>query len=119
MARTLRLTGTLEWPLEDGQQAGKLPLSFSLVYTSALAIEKVYTGTITDEAVALPMASAKFLLLQAAGNDIAVKLNGAATAITLKAGSAAILIWNDAGAVTGITVSVTTAPATLKGYAFA
>ena len=119
MARTLTFAGELNWPIEDGKQAAKLALSTSLAYTSAFAIEKVYASTVTDEAIALPMTSAKFLLLQATTEDIDVKLNGAANAISLKASAGYLLVWNQDGAVTGITVTVATAPATLKGYAFA
>jgi hypothetical protein len=119
MARTLTFFGTLQWPLEDGQQAAKAVLSTSLVYTSAMAIEKLYSSAVTDEVIALPMASAKFLLLQATGNDIDVKLNGNANAITIKASTGFILVWNSDGAITGVTITVATVPATLKGYAFA
>lgn len=119
MARTLLFSGELQWPLEDGKQAAKLPLSISLVYTSALAIEKVFSAPVTDEAITLPMTSAKFLLLQAETEDIDVKLNGNTNAITLKASAGFILIWSEDGTVTGLTVSAATVPATLKGYAFA
>lgn len=119
MARTLAFTGTMQWPLQDGKQAAKLDLSVSLDYTSVLALEKVYSAPVVDEALTLPMASAKFLLLQAKGDDVEVKLNGAATAITLKAGGGFLLIHNADGAITGLTVTIVTAPATLEGYAFA
>jgi len=119
MARTLTFSGTLQWPLEDGQQAAKAVLSTSLVYTAAMAIEKVYSAAATNEVIALPMANAKFLLLQATGNDIDVKLNGSADVITIKASTGFILVWNSDGAIDGITVTVATVPATLKGYAFA
>jgi hypothetical protein len=120
MARTLTFTGELSWPIEDGKQAAKVALSASLVYTSALHIEKVYATTVMDEAVDLPMTSAKFLLLQASGTEnISVKLNGSAQAIVLKAGSGFILVQNPDGAITGLTVTVAAQPATLKGFAFA
>lgn len=119
MARTLQFSGELQWPLEDGKQAAKLPLSMSLAYTSALAIEKVYAAPVTDEAVTLPMTSAKFLLLQATTEDLDIKLNGNANAVTLKAGTGFLLVWNEDGAVTAMTVTAATVPATLKGYAFA
>ena len=119
MARTLSFTGTMTWPLEDGGQAAKLVVTADLVYTEMLAIEKVYAAPVTDEAVVLPMASAKFILLKAVTNDVDVKINGSANAITLKAGAAFLLIQNDDGAVTALTVTTATAPATLEGYAFA
>lgn len=119
MARTLTFTGTLTWPIEDGKQAAKTEQSVSLLYTSAFHVEKVYSGAVVDEALDLPMTSAKFLLLQATGNDVDVKLNGNANAVTLKADSGFLLVWNADGTITGVTVSVTTVPATLKGYAFA
>ena len=118
MARTLTFTGTMTWPLEDGQQAAKLVVSSSLVYTSVLAVEKVFASTIVDEAIALPMTSAKFLLVKALTNDIDVKLNGAATAITVKAGAGFLLVQNDDGAITAMTVSNAVAPATVEVYAF-
>lgn len=118
MARTLKFTGTLEWPLEDGGQAAKLAIASTLVYTSALHIEKVFSAPAVDEVVALPMASAKFLLLQAETADVDVKIN-AGTAITLKAGAAYIIVQNDDGNVTALTVSAAVAPATVKGWAFA
>ena len=40
MPRTLQFAGELTWPLEDGKQAAKTNISASLVYTSALMIEK-------------------------------------------------------------------------------
>lgn len=119
MARTLSFTGELNWPLEDGKQAAKLPLSVSLTYTSAMHIEKVFSAGVVDEAVTLPMASAKFLLLQSTGEDIDVKLNGNANAITLKANAGFILVWNSDGTITSLTVTVSGVPATLKGYIFA
>jgi hypothetical protein len=119
MARTLQFSGTMTWPLEDGGQAAKLALTVSLVYTSMLALEKVYAAPVADEAVALPMTSAKFMLLKATTNDVDVKLNGSANAITLKAGAGFLLVQNDDGAVTALTVTVATAPATLEGYVFA
>lgn len=119
MARTLLFTGEMQWPLDDGKQAAKHNLSVSLNYTSNLAIEKVYASIVTDEAITLPMSSAKFLLLEATGNDIDVKLNASAEVITLKAGAGFILVWSSAGAVDEVKVSVATVPATLRGYAFA
>lgn len=119
MARTLLFTGEMQWPLDDGKQAAKHNLSISLNYTSNLAIEKVFAAAATDEAITLPMANAKFLLLEATGNDIDVKLNGAATVVTLKAGAGFILVWSSAGAIDEVTVTVATVPATLKGYIFA
>jgi len=119
MARTLLFNGTMQWPLQDGKQASKLDLSVSLAYTAMLAIEKVFAAPVTDEAITLPMASAKFLLLKAAGTeDVAVTLNSG-SAITLKAGGGFLLVQNDDGAITALTVTVATAPATLEGYAFA
>lgn len=118
MARTLSFTGELNWPLEDGKQAAKLALAASIPYTSALHLEKVFSGVVSDDPVVLPMASAKFLLLQALTNDITVKLNGASTSITLKAGTGFVLLFGD-GIITGLTVSTGTVPATLKGFAFA
>jgi hypothetical protein len=120
MARTLLFSGTMQWPLEDGKQAAKLDLSVSLTYTQVLAIEKVYSAPVTDEAIVLPMSSAKFLLLKAlATEDVQVKLNGNTNAITLKAGGGFLLIQNDDGAITGVTVTTAAAPATLQGFAFA
>lgn len=120
MARTFTFAGEMNWPIEDGKQAAKVPLSISLAYSSALHIEKVYAGAVTDEALALPMASAKFLLLQATGTeDVSVKLNGNANAMVLKAGAGFVMIYNPDGDVTALTVTVATAPATLKGFAFA
>lgn len=118
MARTLSFTGEIQWPLEDGKQAAKINLAASLVYASALHIEKVYSAVVTDEVVTLPMASAKFLLLQAITNDITVKLNASTDAITIKAGTGFILIFGD-GVITALKVSTGTVPATLKGMAFA
>jgi len=120
MARTLAVTAEMGWPLEDGKQAAKIDLGLSLSYTSVLHIEKVYASTVTDEAVELPMASAKFLLLRAIGTeDVQVKINGNANALTLKAGSGYLLVYNPDGAVTSITVTVAAQPATLQGWAFA
>jgi len=120
MARTLTFTGEVNWPIEDGKQAAKVALSASLVYSSAFLIEKVYAAPITDEAVVLPMTSAKFLLLQATGTeDVSVKLNGNANAIPIKATSGFVLVNNPDGAITALTVTVATAPATLRGIAFA
>jgi hypothetical protein len=120
MSRTLTFTGELNWPIEDGKQAAKVALTSSLSYTSAFHIEKLYAATATDEAIELPMTSAKFLILRATGTeDVQVKLNGNANALTLKAGSGYVLIDNPDGAVTALTVTVATAPATLQGFAFA
>lgn len=119
MARTLSFSGTLSWPLEDGQQSAKVVLSTSLAYTSALYIEKLYTSTATDEDVALPMTAAKFMLLQAQTADITVKLNGSTTTIALKAGTGYVLVNNSDGTIDEIKVTVAAAPATLKGYLFA
>jgi len=119
MARTLTFTGEMRWPLEDGQQAAKLPLAASLDYTEALYIENVYPAPVADEAIALPMASAKFLLIEAGTEDVDVKLNGNANAITIKADVGFVLIWNEDGAVTALTITVPTAPATFRCWAFA
>ncbi|MAG64340.1 MAG: hypothetical protein CMK74_00470 [Pseudomonadales bacterium] len=119
MARTLTVTSEVNWPLEDSKQAAKLPLTVSLAYTSEASVEKVYTATATDEAVALPMASAKFLLLRAKDNDITVKLNGNSNALTLKKDTGFLMFWNSGGTVTSLTVTVATAPATFKMLAFA
>jgi len=119
MARTLSFAGELSWPLEDGKQAAKTNFNLSLVYTASLQLEKVYSVTATDEALSLPMASAKFLILQALTADIEIKLNNSTTAITLKAGAGWLMVYNPDGAITGVKVSTTTVPATLKGYAFA
>lgn len=120
MARTLSFAGIMQWPLEDGQQSAKLNLAVSLAYDSAFAIEKTYAAPVTDEALVLPMSSAKFLILRAPGTtDVSVKLNGG-TAIPIKAAKAGfIFIHNPDGAITTITVTVATAPAKLEGYAFA
>lgn len=119
MARTLSFSGTMQWPIQDGKQAAKLDVSVSLDYTSVLALEKVYSAPVADEVITLPMASAKFLLMQAKTADVEVKVNGSANAITLKAGSGFLLIHNPDGAITAVTVTVAAAPATVEGYAFA
>ncbi len=119
MARTLSFTGELSWPLEDGKQAAKTNFNLSLVYTSCLQLEKIYAISATDEVLPLPMASAKFLILQALTADIEVKLNDSDEPITLKAGAGWLMVYNPDGAITGVKVSTTTVPATLKGYAFA
>lgn len=120
MARTLTFAGEMNWPIEDGKQAAKVALAVSLAYTSALHIEKVYAATVTDEALVLPMTSAKFMILQATGTeDVSVKLNGNSNAMVLKAGSGFVMLYNPDGMITGVTVTVATAPATLKGFAFA
>jgi hypothetical protein len=120
MARTLTLTAEMSWPIEDGKQAAKADFNISLAYTTAMHIEKPYAGTVTDEALDLPASSIKFLLLQSVGTeDIEVKLNGNSNALTLKAGDGYILVYNPDGDITAVTVTVGTAPATLKGYAFA
>jgi len=118
MARTLVFAGEITWPLEDGKQAAKVNLAASIVYASALHIEKVYSSVVTDEVIALPMAGAKFVLLQATTNDITVKLNASTDAITLKANTGFVLIFGD-GVITALKVSTGTVPATLKGMAFA
>ena len=118
MARTLSFTGTMTWPLEDAGQAAKLTVTSSLTYTSALHVEKVFSAPVVDEVVTLPMTSAKFLLLKAQTADVSVKINGG-SAITLKAGAAFLIVQNDDGNVTALTVSAATAPASLIGYAFA
>jgi hypothetical protein len=118
MARTLTFAGTLDWPLEDGLQAAKKTLAVSLAYTAALSVEKIFAATVVDEAVTLPMTSAKFLLLQAETNDLTVTLNGGTSIHTLKAGAGFLMLWNSDGDVTGLTVSAAVAPATLKGYIF-
>ncbi len=121
MARTLSFTGEMEWPLEEGKQAAKLPLTISLDYTSVLAIEKVYSSIVVDEVVTLPVASVKFLLLRATGTteDVDVKLNNNTNPITLSAGDGFLLVYNPDGVITDLTVSVAVAPATLQGFAFA
>jgi hypothetical protein len=108
----------MEWPLEDGQQASKLPFSFSLEYTDQNSIEKTYTATVADEVIPIP-ASTKALVLRAKTNDVDIKLNGASTVITLKAGAGYLIITNPDGNITGVTATVTTATAVLEGYAFA
>ena len=75
MPRTLQFAGELTWPLEDGKQAAKTNISASLVYTSALMIEKQFSIPAVDQPLALPMAGAKFVLLQATTADVNVKLN--------------------------------------------
>lgn len=119
MARTVKFSGNVEWTLEDNQTAAKMPLACELSYTSSLQIEKVYTAVVTDEVIALPMASAKFLVLKALTNDVTIKLNNSTTDIPIKAGTGFVLIWNPDGAITSLKVSIGVAPATLKGYAFA
>jgi hypothetical protein len=120
MARTLTVTAEMAWPIEDGKQAAKVDLDLSMSYTSVLHIEKVYTTTVTDEAITLPMASAKFLILRSIGTeDVQVKLNGNANAHTLKAGEGYLLIYNPDGDITALTVTTAAQPATLQGWAFA
>jgi hypothetical protein len=120
MARTLAITSEMSWPIEDGKQAAKVDLGISFTYTSSLHVEKVYAAPVTDEALTLPMASAKFLVLRALGTeDVQVKLNGNANALTLKAGDGYVLVYNPDGAVTALTVTTAAAPATLQGWAFA
>ena len=119
MARTLQFAGELTWPLEDGKQAAKTNLSASLVYTAALLLEKQFSVAAVDEVIALPMASAKFVLLQATTADVNVKLNDSAEDIVIKAGTGWVMLYGSDGVVTSIKVSTTTVPATLKVYAFA
>jgi len=119
MARNLTVTAEVEWPLEDGKQAGKIPLAISLAYTSNLNYEKLFAAPVADEAVTLPMTSAKFLLLRATGNDITAKLNANTNALTLKKDTGFVMVWCSDGTVTAMTVTVATQPATLKVLAFA
>ena len=119
MPRTLQFAGELTWPLEDGKQAAKTNISASLVYTSALMIEKQFSIPAVDQPLALPMASAKFVLLQATTADVNVKLNDSAEDIVIKASTGWVMLYGSDGVVTSIKVSTTTVPATLKIYAFA
>lgn len=119
MARTLGFSGEMEWPLEDGKQAAKLDLLESLVYTQAFHVEKLYAAPVTDEVLVLPMASAKFILMQAKTADVQFKLEGNANALTLKAGDGFFAFWNEDGAVTAMTVTAATAPASLVVFAYA
>ena len=119
MARQLLMDATIQWPLETDKQPAKVPLSVALTYTSEMSVEKVYAAPVADEAVALPMASAAFLLVRAVDNDIDVKLNASANAITVEADGGFIMIWNPSGTVTAMTVTIVTSPATLKVLAFA
>lgn len=111
MARTLGFSGEMEWPLEDGKQAAKLDLLEGLVYTQAFHVEKLYAAPVVDEALVLPMASAKFILMQAKTDDVQVKLEGNANALTLKADAGFFAFWNEDGGVTAITVTTAAAPA--------
>jgi hypothetical protein len=104
--------------MEDGKQAAKIPVSSSLVYEEALAIENKYTGTVTDETVTLPMATAKFLLVRCSGENVSVKLNGGG-AITVTKGTGFIMLWSSDGAITALSVTVASVPATLKVLTFA
>ena len=119
MARTLTFAGELTWPLEDGKQAAKHNLAISLAYTAALYVEKPFSVTAIDEVIDLPVASAKLLLIEAGSADLQIKLNNSTIAITVKTGTGFILIHNPDGAITGVKVSTTTVPATLKMYVFA
>jgi len=119
MARTLTFTGEMSWPLEDGKQAAKANVSISLAYTSSISTEKVFSGTVTDEAVALPMASAKFMMIRAKTEDISFKVNGGDQPIILKGDAGFFLVYNPDGAITALTVTVATSPASLEFYAFA
>ncbi len=119
MARTLGFSGEMEWPLEDGKQAAKLNLLEGLVYTQSFQVEKLYAAPVTDEALVLPMASAKFILMQAKSGDVQMKLNGNANAITLKADAGFFAFWNEDGAITALSVTTAAAPASLVVYAFA
>ena len=119
MARTLGFSGEMEWPLEDGKQAAKLNLLESLVYTQAFHAEKLYAAPVTDEALDLPFASAKFILMQAKTDDVQVKLNGNANAITLKADAGFFAFWNEDGGVTALSITTAAAPATLVVFAYA
>ena len=119
MSRTLTFAGTLTWPLEDGKQAAIHSLAISMTYTAALYVEKPYSVAAIDEVVELPVASAKMLLIEASGADLQIKLNNSTVALTVKTGAGFILIHNPDGAITGVKVSTTTVPATLKMYVFA
>jgi hypothetical protein len=119
MARTMIITATMEWPLENGQQASKLPLTFNLEYTDQNSLEKTYAAPISNDPIPLPTNGAKAIVLRAKTADVDVKINGSATSIKLKAGNGFIIITNGDGNVTSLTATVVTAPAKLEGYAFA
>ncbi len=117
MARTLTVSAEVQWPMEDGKQAAKIPLVTSLVYEEAVALENKYTGAVTDEAVTLPMTTAKFLLVRCSGENVSVKLNGGG-AITVTKSTGYIMLWSSDGAITSLSVTITSVPATLKILAF-
>lgn len=120
MARTLSVTTTMNWPVQDGKNAAQLVLTTSLTYTQMLVIEKVYSSPVAGEAITLPMTSAKFLILQSLGTeDVEVFINGSTDSIMLKAGDGYVVVQNPDGAVTSLEVTVAAEPATLQGYAFA
>jgi hypothetical protein len=119
MARNLQFSGEMQWPLEDGKQASKLDLLETLTYGQAYHAEKLYAAPVTDEALPLPFASAKFILMQAKTADVDVKLNGNANAISLKADAGFFAYWNEDGGVTALSVTTAVAPATLVVFAFA
>lgn len=118
MARTVTFTGSMVWPLENGQQASVLPLTFSLEYSDQTAREKTYSAVVTDDPVPLPTNGAKFLIARAKTADVAVKINGSTTPVVLKAGSGFLVIANGDGNVTSLTATVAVAPAKLEMYAF-
>jgi hypothetical protein len=122
MARELKVTATVEWPMVAGQQAMKIPLAVALTYEEAVAIENKYASPVTDEAVTLPMTTAKFLLVQCTGENASIKINGGgAIPITKTVGTTGgfAMVWSNDGAITALSVTLAAAPATVTILAFA
>lgn len=118
MARELKVTATVEWPMVAGQQAMKIPLSVALAYEEAAAIENKYASPVTDEVVTLPMATAKFLLVQCTGENASIKANGGG-AINITKATGFAMVWSNDGAITSLSITLAAAPAVVTILAFA
>lgn len=110
MAKTVKITGKLSLPQEDGQADAPYNLDLNFVYTKKAEFDLVYDALATDDAVPLGsmgVGGAKLLLIKSSVGGCTFKVNGGSTAFPVPVGGYELYVNPSAGFITTLTVSVT------------
>lgn len=115
---TLKIAGTISFPIADEAELSSRPYSAELVYAERSIDDVVITGAQVDQDLMGRITNAKACYLEVVAGEGQLKINGAAPSLPVNS-DGGFWVWvNPNGGLTELTVT-TTANATFRVYMFA
>lgn len=112
MTKTLKISGSLTFPVEEGQTPAPVDLTLSFVFTQTADLDLSYAAVTTDDDVSLGTMSsggAKLLLIKSSTGGCTIKLNGSSTSLSI--GTTGYMLYTSPSGGVVTSLSITTAGA--------